>query len=98
MYARFFLVGNWSKQFKQKGTPDKCKWIGADWQEVSSLMEQRMCENASVFLSASKSSWSAAVYSQRETITRHHREMRQFRFDLYDKDILAVMAALWPLK
>ena len=80
--------------------PSSCNWIPENWYEISSLVEQRLCEGAetdisSIFLPASLSSWSAAVVSQRESRTWENRIKKRFRFDQYDNPVLKVISSYY---
>ena len=90
----------YERKFTGGEVVDECKWISYNWYEISSLVEQRLCEGdigdtASIFLPASLSSWSAAVISQRESATWQSRLKKKFRFDQYDSPVLKIISSYY---
>ena len=101
MILKLLIIQWYEKKFTGRDVDYDCKWISYNWYEISSLVEQRLCEGASksdiasIFLPASLSSWSAAVTSQRESATWQSRLKKKFRFDQYDSPVLKIISSYY---
>ena len=62
-----YRLGGWfeKRYFKEQ----LCDWVAQNWYDISSSMEQKLCEEANLFLhSAPVSTWSGVVRDQRNSL------------------------------
>ena len=66
VFSSHRLEGWYEKRYlKEK----RCDWVADNWYDISSSMEQKLCEEANIFLhSAPVSTWSGVVRDQRNSL------------------------------